>query len=207
MKSTIVAVVTFFLILQSCSSRPSSVESSPTTDSLTIGADSGHSSYLPIPLLLASDRHQVEENVAGIMRKTIHEGRVDSAFIKIEEFKQLASAFDLVNFDSVQFTKNYTESSIVDETAETVQLLYTAKYASQSIPKLIVYIKKAAGGDKVDMVYLDKNFNRSDTSFTQRLTWKFGRYYQIVTQREGPGEFKSYTVEKVIWEPADYGDR
>ncbi len=205
MKLLLAATLCFTLFAISCKNRSSINEQVTSADSLPDSA-STRKNYLPIPLLLESDKSKVEQDVAGILRKITINGKTDSSFIKADEFKKHSSVFDLPGLDSAYFVSHYTESSIVDETTETVQLLYAAKTPDLPVSKLIVYIKKGAVSDKVDMIYLDKNFQKGDTSISQRLTWKFGRYYLVATQEEGPGNYQLRKMEKVIWEPSDYGE-
>lgn len=206
MKKIVVSSLVACLFLVSCKQKSKNDESAavnnPSADSAT-----ANRTNLPVNSFIQEDRDKVESFAAGILKKSTIDGKMDSSFIQLAEFKTLSRQFDLPGFDSAYFTNHYTETSFLEQNTNTVQFLYSAREASNPVRKIILYVKQSDAGDKVDMIYVERDFNYEDTATSQRLTWKMGHYFIIATNQETPGGYRKNSKDQVIWESADFGIR
>lgn len=189
-----------------CKQPVSTEEKTAGTPAASDSADADRT-YLPVNSFIQEERKKVESFAAGILKKTNDGRKQDSAFISFQEFLSLSQPFDLQGFDSAYFTNHYTENSFLEQSTGTVQFLYGAREATNPIPKIILYIQQKETGDKVDMIYIERNAVNGDTSVSRRLSWKLGHYFIIVTNKETNSGYRNTTTERVIWEASDFGAR
>ena len=171
-----------------------------TQDSLTL------STYLPVADFIKSDINKVDSFAGGILKKGNIEGRKDSAFIKPAVFHQLASQFLVPELDSASFHDHFTEHSLMDETSQMLNFIYTAKGAEGSLKSVMVYLQPSLQTDKVNRIYMERAFSSGDTTIEQKLTWKLQEYFYIVTIRQPKNGPAVTSMEKVIWDPQFFAD-
>ena len=61
-------------------------------------------------------------------------------------------------------------------------------------------------GDKVNRIYMEKEFTRGDTAFHQKLTWKSDAYFYIVSIKQPNNGPAVTSMEKVIWDPQYFSE-
>jgi hypothetical protein len=169
-------------------------------DSLTSSA------YLPVADFIKNDIIKVDSFAGGILKKGNIEGRKDSAFIKPAEFHQLANQFLLTELDSASFHDHFTEHSLMDETTQMLNFIYTAKAPESSLRNVMVYLQPSTQTDKVNRIYMERAFNSGDTTIEQKLTWKLQEYFYIITIRQPKNGPAVTSMEKVIWDPQFFAD-
>jgi hypothetical protein len=163
-------------------------------------------SFLPVAEFIKSDITRVDSFSGGILRKANTNGKKDSSYIQLPQFHQLANQFLLPELDSASFHEHFTESSMMDETTEMLNFIYTPKQADWPLRKVMVYISPATTGDKVNRIYMEREFNRGDTAFHQKFTWKTGAYFYIISLQQ-PNHGPAVTsMEKVIWDPQYFSE-
>jgi hypothetical protein len=176
-----------------------------TTDSVKTVIDT--TEYLPIAQLLKEDIRNVETYAGGILRKATNGNKRDSVYIQYPDFQKIAGQFLLKELDSTYFKNNFTETSLMDETSNLLNFIYTSKDTSSSLRKVIVYIEPTMATDKIDRIYMETSENKDDVQADKRLTWKIGQYFYTVTRQQPTTGDPQTNMEKVIWDPQHFGDK
>jgi hypothetical protein len=200
---TSILLCTVFCLVIACKNKaPQPITPTAETDSTT-------GSYLPVAEFIKSDIKRVDSFAGGIMKKVNMNGRKDSLYIQVPQFHQLASQFLLPELDSVSFHQQFSESSLMDETTQLLNFIYTPKDGSTqpgSLQKVIVYIKPSLANDKVNRIYMERSFSSGDTLVQQKLNWKMEGYFYILTIRQPKAGPAVTSMEKVIWDPQQFAD-
>lgn len=157
--------------------------------------------YFPVQDYIKSEIRQVDSLPVGIMKYTTgQDGAVDSGYIKHEEFHQLAQEFLSPILERESFEKQYSENSFFDNTTQYASFLYSAIDKSLPVQRIDVLAKpEDVVYNKVRSIYMEKRFERADSSVIQKLYWKAGQNFQINTEiRTAKPEVISRQV-KVVW--------
>jgi hypothetical protein len=156
--------------------------------------------YFPVQDYIKSEIRQVDSLPVGIMKYTTENGSVDSSYIKQEEFHQLAQEFLSPILEKESFEKQYSETSFFDNTTQYSSFLYSAIDKSLPVQRIDILAKpEDVVYNKVKSIYMEKRFERADSSVIQKLYWKAGQNFQISTEiRTAKPEVISRQV-KVVW--------
>jgi hypothetical protein len=202
MKRIYLLLPALFLLAIACKQKPKQ----PTdTDPLT--QDSlGTSSFLPIADFIKDDIVKVNSFAGGILRKVISNGKKDSAYIQLPAFQQLANQFLIPELDSASFHSHFTEHSLMDETTQLVNFIYTGNQPDWPLQKVMVYLKPSTEYDKVNRIYMERTFASGDTAIQQKFTWKTQEYFYIITIRQPKSGPTVTSMEKVIWDPQQFAE-
>lgn len=163
-------------------------------------------SYLPVTDFIREDIKKIDSFGGGILLKTTGTLKNDSAFIQPQQFKLLVSEFFLPELDSAIFYNQFTETSLMDETTQMLNFIYTADSNKTALRKVIVYVSPSLTTDKVHRIYMEKENRIGDTIVSQKLTWKMRQYLIIAEIKETPNGFSSTRIRKAIWDPQHYAD-
>lgn len=200
--TSVVAISVVCLAIACKNKAPEPVPPSAETDSTT-------GSYMPVADFIKSDIKRVDSFAGGILKKVNVNGKKDSLYIQVPQFHQLASQFLLPELDSASFQQNFSESSLMDETTQLLNFIYTPKEAPAqpgSLQKVIVYIKPSLSSDKVNRIYMERAFSSGDTLVQQKLTWKIEGYFYILTISQPKAGPAVTSMEKVIWDPQGFAE-
>lgn len=162
--------------------------------------------YLPVADLIREDIRKVDSFAGGILRKGRMGEKKDSVFIPLARFDSISAAFLLPDLDSAYFHRHFAETSIMDETTQFMEFIYTPVDSLPSVRKLVVYITPDKLTNNVNRVYLEREYRKGDTLCRENMTWKMQKYYIIVSWKEPPGAGSSTRIQKVIWDPEDFAD-
>ena len=163
-------------------------------------------SYLPVTDFIQEDIKKIDSFGGGILLKTSGTLKNDSAFIQPQQFKLLVSEFFLPELDSAIFYSQFSETSLMDETTQMLNFIYTADSNKTALRKVIVYVSPSLTTDKVHRIYMEKENRIGDTVVSQKLTWKMRQYLIIAEIKETPNGFNSTLIRKAIWDPQQYAD-
>lgn len=201
MKLINLLVPALLLLGVACKHKPKEPAVATTRDSTE------NKSYLPVADFIRNDITRVDSFAGGIMRKITVDGKKkDSNFIQLPAFHQLASQFILPELDSASFHEHFKESSLMDETTEMIQFIYSGKVGEWPLRTVMVYINPSLANDQVNRVYMEKDFSSGDTSIQQRFTWKMGEYFYITTVKQPKNGPAVTTIDKVIWDPEYFSE-
>lgn len=165
-------------------------------------ADDSVSSYLPVADLLKMDIKQTDSFATSILQKGRINDRKDSFFIQPGRFHELADTFLCPQLlDSLQFRQGYTENSLMDASTQMISFIYTANSPDNPLRKVLVYVTPSPVTDKVSRIYMEKGFQKGDTAIDQKLTWKIGQYFMIVSIEQPASGPVITSVQTVIWDP------
>ena len=163
-------------------------------------------SHLPVADFILEDIKQVDSFAGGILLKSISNGKKDSAFIPNEAFHKLANEFLLPELDSTIFSNQFSETSLMDETSEMLNFIYTADSNQSNLRKVIVYVSPSLSIDKIIRVYMETETQKGDTTVSHKLTWKM-RQYIIIAENKRSGAYNSVVIRKAIWDPQHFADQ
>jgi hypothetical protein len=202
MKRINLLIPALLLLAVACKHKPKTQDAAATQkDSLE------NKSYMPVADFIRNDITRVDSFAGGIVRKiTINGKRKDSSFIQLPAFRQLASQFLLPELDSASFHEHFTENSLMDETTQMIQFIYSGKKNDWPLRNVMVYVKPSMSDDQVSRVYMEKDFTNGDTTIQQRFTWKMQEYFYIITVKQPKDGPAVTTIDKVIWDPQFFGE-
>lgn len=199
MKFTAALSFAILLILSACKQKKAG----------DIGAaiiDSTDHSHMPVADFLKEDIRKVDSFAGGILLKTNLESRKDSQFVKPEQFHALSQLFLRPELDSAYFNANYTETSLMDESTEMLNFIYTPKKDSMGLKKLVLYVSPSLTIDQVNRVYMETFQLSGDTAISRKLTWKLRKYLIVAENKLTPGGYDQTTVRKLIWDPTLFAE-
>ena len=188
------------LLAVACKQKPKQ----PTGTSQATQDSLENNGFLPVVDLIKSDIIKVDSFAGGILRKVTINGKKDSAYIQPAEFHKLANQFFFPELDSASFQDHFTEHSLMDETTQMLNFIYTSKQPDWPLHNVMIYLQPSMESDKVNRIYMERNFNSGDTLIEQRLTWKMEEYFYIITVRQPKNGPAVTSMEKVIWDPQSF---
>jgi hypothetical protein len=190
------------LLAVACKHKPKE----PAGDTTEPKDSAVNSGYLPVADFIKNDIIRVDSFAGGILKRANRNGKKDSVYIQIPEFKKLASQFLIPELDSASFSQHMSESSLMDNTTEMLNFIYLPKQADWPLRKVMIYLTPSLADDKVDRIYIEKEFTRGDTSFHQKLNWKIQEYFYTITIQQPNNGPAVTTMEKVIWDPQHFAE-
>jgi hypothetical protein len=191
------------LLAVACKHKPqeSTGPDQPAEDSVSAGR------YLPVADFIKNDMVRVDSFSGGILRKMTINGKKDSSYIQLPAFHQAASIFLLPELDSASFHDHFKEHSLMDETTAMLNFIYTPTRPDGSLRNVMIYLTPSpAGNDKVNRIYMERDFTSGDTAVQQKLTWKMEEYFYILTIRQPKDGPTVTSMEKVIWDPQYFAE-
>jgi hypothetical protein len=191
----------------SCKNKAVQPGEDTTAKDSTAAADSAASTFIPVADIIRSDLKQIDSFAGGILKKTTINGKQDSAFIKPAQLRQAAQAFLIPELEPDNFRQSFQENSFMDETTGLLQFMYTPKdQSTSSIRSLIAYVSTGSTGNSINRIYLEREWSAGDTLVQQKLTWRLRQYFYIITIRQPQKGATSTSIEKLIWDPEQFGE-
>lgn len=191
-----------FLLAVACKHQPKQPAGpdEPNQDSLMAV------NYLPVADFIKNDITRVDSFSGGILRKATINGKKDSSYIPLPVFHKMANEFLLPELDSASFHDHFKEHSLMDETTEMMNFIYTPTQAEGSLRNVMVYLTPSTTTDNVNRIYMEREFTSGDTIVQQKLTWKMQQYFYILTIRQPKQGPAVTSMEKVIWDPQYFAE-
>ncbi|MBO9200264.1 MULTISPECIES: hypothetical protein [Niastella] len=202
MKRINLLIPALILLAVACKHKPQQ----PAGDAQSTQDSLNASTYLPIADFIKGDINRVDSFAGGILKKGNINGKKDSAYIQPAEFHKLASQFLMPELDSTSFHEHFKEHSLMDETTQMLNFIYTAKEPAGSLYSVMVYLQPSLQTDQVNRIYMERSFKSGDTTIEQKLTWKLQEYFYVVTVRQPKNGPAVTSMEKVIWDPQLFAD-
>ena len=162
--------------------------------------DSMSNAFFPVGDYLRTEILRVDSTPVAITRYTVQQDRKDSAFISPAEFNKLAAAFLLPEFVDGSFEKKYQESSFMDKVTRSSTFTYSTTERSLPLQRVDVVTIPGNTSYRVKSIYLEKSFVSGDTVVMQKMYWKAGRNFQIITQTNVHGKPAADRQLKVVWD-------
>jgi len=160
--------------------------------------------YFPVLDFIKSEIKYVDSLPVGILKYTSENGITDSVYIKLEEFHQLAQEFLPVALNKETFEKEFSETSLFDNTTQYSSFLYTTVNKNLLVNRIDVLVKpEDVVYNKVKSIYMEKVIEKPDTSFIKKLYWKAGHNFQINTEIRTVSPEAVNRQVKVVWNSWD----
>jgi hypothetical protein len=199
------AFLLILIVAISCKNKAGQPAAGSKGSDSTAAADS-NLNYMPVADLIRADLKYVDSFAGGILKRTTINDKKDSSYIKPAQLHLEAQAFLIPELEPEAFRKSFKETSLMDETTQLLQFIYTPVDATSSLRNVVVYVDPASTNNDVSRVYLEREWASGDTLIRQKLTWKMKQFFYIITTRE-PKQGNSITsIEKLIWDPMQFED-
>lgn len=185
------------MILLSCNSEPAKITPGITSPDSIATTDTIAKSYFPVRDFLLGEIRYVDSLPVGIMKYTTRNGKLDSGYIKTEEFHKLAEVFVVAGLDKAKLEEAFNESSFYDQSTESSTFTYSPLKQDSEIKRVDVIAKELNGYDRIHSIYIEKETQEPGTNRIKKLFWRAGKYFQIITPADSKGNNES--VIKVVW--------
>ncbi len=178
------------LLAAGCHSRAKKPAGEPATEK---------KNYFPVGDFLESEMRYVDSIPLALIKYTTQGQRTDSVFITPAAFRQLARVFESEAFSNGSFERDFTETSFMDETTQSVVFTYATRSQDQELRRVDVLAKPVEGTDQVKSIYLEKQLRRGDTSITEKMSWFPRRSFQVMSSIQTPGSPPLTQQLRVRW--------
>ena len=102
-------------------------------------------------------------------------------------------------FKDGSFEKNYTESSFMDKTTQSVMLTYATTDNTLPLQRVDVMATPFNGSQQVRSIYFEKTRKSGDSIILQKMYWRANRSFQVVTSTRVKGGSPIEQQLKVVW--------
>lgn len=187
----------FLLLLAACNNQTPKTEANQGT---AIDTANPNVDFFPVADYIKSQVRMVDSMQFPVMKTTIVGKDSTPASIKQDEFSKFAAAFYTPDISDAGIKKDYKETAFADQSIPSVTFTYTTKNTSLEIQRLDVLVRPdPVQSDKVRTIYIEKFFEKGDTSFSQKLFWRADKNCQIITTAQPKSGPEVTKVEKVSW--------
>jgi hypothetical protein len=187
-----------WLFCDACAHHPQP-PSSRSTDTLS-HHDTAGNSFFPIAEVLESEIRQVDTIPVAIRKSVIARGRTDSGFIKPAEFDALASQFLVPEFRNGRFESDFTETSFIDNATQAATFTYSTTNKDLPLQRVDIIATPEGANHQVKSVYLERNRVSGDSSILEKMFWRAGKRFQVLSLIHVKGQAPVEQQLIVSWE-------
>ncbi|MBS1599736.1 MAG: hypothetical protein JST75_16035 [Bacteroidetes bacterium] len=160
--------------------------------------------FFPIADYIQSEISYVDSLPLKMMKYVTVNGKRDSGFIKLEDFNILAQEFLPPELkDSAKFEKEFSESSFLDQTTQSLTFTYSTKSDTLQLRRVDVLANRTSGFDKVRSLYMEKNITRNDTTIVKKMYWRAKKSFEIVSLIQPLNQPQSTNHLKIVWDDSE----
>jgi hypothetical protein len=189
-----IALIIFTLCLFSCGCnnqpKPSAEQKADTT----------RKDFLPVQDFIRSEIAWVDSFPSKMVKYTIENGHKDSTIIDLKMFDSLAKDFLSPELEKPAFENNFTESSFMDQTSESLSFTYSALNNKTAIRRVDVLATPSLELDRVKSIYIEKTADGVDGKELKKMYWKSKSNFQIVWIQDNPNQSPATRQLKVVWD-------
>jgi hypothetical protein len=186
------------LLWSACKNHLQPAGAATQGDSLS-AKDSGSNVFFPVGDYLETEILYVDSTPLAVKKYTIQKDRIDSGYIQPAEFNMLAREFLLPEFKDGSFQKNYQETSFMDKSTQSATFTYSTTDKTLPLQRVDVITIPGVRANQVKSIYLEKIFRAGDSVVLQKMYWRAGRNFQILTQTNIHGNSPVEKQVKVVW--------
>lgn len=168
-----------WLFCNACANHPKSPSSS-AADSLAT-SDTANKTYFPIADVIESEIRQIDSTPVAIKKTVIAGGHRDSAFIKPAEFNALAMQFLPPELSDGRFEKYFTETSFMDNATQEATFTYASTNNDLPLQRVDIVATPQGSSHQVKTVYLERTRVSGDSSILDKMYWRAGRGFRVVS--------------------------
>ena len=166
----------------------------------SIPANDTTNTFFPVAEYLETEILHVDSVPLALKKYTTINNRTDSAFIQIPEFNTLAKRFLPLELHDGRFEKDFTESSFMDKSTQSITFTYSTPVKELPLQRVDVTTIPHNGTQKVRSIYLEKNYSSGDSVITEKMYWRAGKNFQIVTLTAPKGKPSFEHLLRVVWD-------
>jgi hypothetical protein len=167
----------------------------------TAETDSTQVLFFPVTSFIKGQMLQFDSLQLTPLQIVTQQKKVDSNWIKKENMQALLKDFISTEINSSNLLSYFTASKFNDQSTNAITFTYNPKKAlpdSISLRHWDVYITPQTG--QVRKVYMVKQIQINDSSYTQQLTWETDKSARITTIQNLPDGLSNIVKdEKLIW--------
>jgi hypothetical protein len=199
MKKYFAPVFSIALLIVACKNEPkkNSIENAPEEKVPE------KKKYFPVTDFIKKEIRYVDSLPLAIIKYNIESNKSDSVFIKPKEFNSIAQEFLPAQLFSPSFEEDFTETSFMDETTQSVTFTYSTPKKNEELRHVDVLVKPTPGLKKVKSVYMEKIINKNDTLIIKKMIWKARRNFNIITSIQPLGQKAVIKQLKIVWDDRD----
>lgn len=163
--------------------------------------------YISAVSIIKEEVAHVDTSLYSIMRVDFKDSlHSDTTYIRREEFRAEAKDFlDIPDLYDQKVARRYKESILRDATINKVVITYTPEDpAAEEMQKQELLITPGAIGDKVSTVIIIRSIVNRDSSVQKNMLWQMGKYFQVTTIRQLPGQSQTINTTRVTWNEDNY---
>jgi hypothetical protein len=196
----LISVLAIMITIVSCNHHPAQNVITEAGQKDTIAAQK----FFPIADFIGGQIKMIDSLQLPLSKSVTSGKNTKPASISDREFKSLAVNFLHPDINDTAIKKFYTETSVADQSIPSVTLMYATTNTALLVQKINVFIKPdPVKNDKVSAIYIEKIFTNADTSISQKLYWKTGKNFQIITEKRIGNISLPVEQVKVIWDPVE----
>jgi hypothetical protein len=163
--------------------------------------------YISAVSIIKEEVAHVDTSLYSIIRVDFKDSlHSDTTYIRREEFRAEAKDFlDIPDLYDQKVARRYKESILRDATINKVVITYTPEDpAAEEMQKQELLITPGAIGDKVSTVIIIRSIVNRDSSVQKNMLWQMGKYFQVTTIRQLPGQPQTINTTRVTWNEDNY---
>jgi hypothetical protein len=152
--------------------------------------------YYPLQQYFADQFTYLDSTPYGKMKYVTINGKTDSGYIQMPEFKQLAASFAKYDIGGKELKPKFDESLFNDESTESITMSYKCNDKTFPLQSVDVLLNRET--NVVKYIMQKKVYTNKDTTFVENLNWNHNHYFTITTSAQ-VGSKAMNKVVKVVW--------
>lgn len=162
--------------------------------------------FFPVATYLESEILYVDSTPTALWKYVTHGRRTDTSFIGVPEFNGLALQFLPPEIRDSGWQRHFTESSFSDRSTRSITFSYSPLASTSGVQRVDVVTTPGERAQKVKSVYIEKSRGSGDSLIIQKMLWRSGIGFQIVTLTSVKGKDADQQQVKVVWGREDDDD-
>jgi hypothetical protein len=165
------------------------------------GSDSSaaKNEFFPVDDYLEAEILSVDSMPMAFWKYVTHDNRTDSVLITTGDFNTLALQFLPPEIRDGGLNKNFTESSFMDKTTQSITFTYTPTDKDAALQRVDVQTAQGIRAQEVKSIYMERTRKAGDSVILQKLLWRSKHGFTIVNQIHVKEQAPKDEQIKVSW--------
>jgi hypothetical protein len=190
--------------LWGCGTNNSTTPTAKDAAGITTDSAADNKIFFPVADFIGGQIRQIDSLQLPLTESITRNNKTALGGITDQDFKTLAAGFQHPDINDPALKKYYRETSFADQSIPSVTFTYATDNPGLELQKIDVIVKPdPVQNDKVNTIYLEKFFMIKDTSVSQKLYWKAGKNFQIITEKKTGNTVLPVELVKVTWDPTE----
>ncbi|HSB91657.1 MAG TPA: hypothetical protein VLC28_01010 [Flavitalea sp.] len=181
-----------FTLMPGCRQQQPSAE-------LATGDTAEIKEFFPVYDFLSTEISSVDSLPVGLKYYQTINQHTDSGYISHADFDKLASLFTPADIRGDKFQTGFKENSFYDRSSKTSTFMYQPLESANPVKRIDILTKATDTYDKVTSIYMESQNTFADSSVSNKMMWKTGRYMQLNQQVTYTGKPAVKRQIKVVW--------